>query len=180
MKKISFISNVDFRVTSLMLKIRDIIKPREVVLKEVKIEPGFHVLDFGCGPGSYSICAGRLVGDGGKIYATDIHPLALKSVRKKAGKAGLKNVETVLTNGKTGLSDGSVDVVMLYDVFHHLREPEALLKEFHRVLKPGGLLSFSDHHMKEADIVSSVTNSGLFKLLETNKYTFGFGKSRQF
>lgn len=171
---------MDFRATSLMLKIRDIIRPREDILKEVKMGPGSRVLDFGCGPGSYSICAGKLVGDGGKIYAADIHPLALKSVRKKAERAGLNNIETILTNGKTGLSDGSMDVVFVYDVFHHFKDQEAYLREFHRVLKPGGLLSFSDHHMKESDIVSAVTNSGLFRLLETNKYTFGFGKSRQF
>lgn len=176
MKKSNIVSIIDFKMLSLLISIRDFIKPRENILKEVKIKPGFCVLDYGCGPGSYSVCAGKIVGKKGKIYAADIHPLALKSVRKKAERAGLGNIETILTNGKTGLSDNSIDVVLLYDVFHHFSEPEAFLKEFHHVLKPEGLLSFSDHHMKEAKIISSVTNSGLFTLMESNKHTFSFNK----
>lgn len=169
-------SNLDFRIMSLMLSIRDLIRPRKSVLKEVNIKPGFRVLDYGCGPGSYSICAAGLVGEKGRVYAADIHSLALESVTRRAKAAGIDNIETIRTSCETGLPDGSMDVVMVYDVFHHFNESERLLGEFHRVLKPGGVLSFSDHHMKEEKIIRAVTKSGLFKLIKSNKHTYSFGK----
>lgn len=38
----------------------------------------------------------------------------------------------------------------------------ALLRELNRVLKAEGILSFSDHHMKESDILSLVSGESLF------------------
>lgn len=61
----------------------------------------------------------------------------------------LANVETIHSDCKTGLPDNSVDAVLLYDTFHDLSDPDGVLEELHRVLKPDGILSFSDHHMKK-------------------------------
>ena len=77
----------------------------------------------------------------------------------------MKNIEIIYSNCKTGLPDNSIDVVLLYDVLHELNKPNEVLKEIHRVLKSNGILSVSDHHMKENEIISKVTNRGLFKLL---------------
>jgi hypothetical protein len=49
-----------------------------------------------------------------------------------------------------------------------------VLTELRRVLKPAGLLSFSDHHMKEGEILSGITETGLFRLSEKGKKTYGF------
>ncbi len=54
------------------------------------IKPGTHVLDYGCGPGNYTIVAAELVGPSGKVYAVDIHPLAIREVQNKADIKGLK------------------------------------------------------------------------------------------
>jgi len=70
-------SNFDFKFMSLGYKFRDLFLPRLNILEEVGIKPGFHVLDFGCGPGSYIIPLAKLVGESGKVYAMDIHPLAI-------------------------------------------------------------------------------------------------------
>jgi len=72
-----------------------------------------------------------------------------------------------------------VDVVLLYDTFHDLSHPSGVLEELHRVLKPNGFLSFSDHHMKENEIVSKVTNKGLFRLSRKGKGTYSFSKVGQ-
>lgn len=85
-------------------------------------------------------------------------------VRKIVANNQLTNVETILSNCKTGLPDDRIDIVLLYDIFHDLRDPNMVLNELHRILKPTGILSFSDHHMKENEIVSNVTKSG-FRLL---------------
>jgi ubiquinone/menaquinone biosynthesis C-methylase UbiE len=148
------------------------------ILKEVGIKPGFHVLDYGCGPGSYVIAAAELVGKSGRIYALDISPLAIQMVRNVASKEGLTNVKTICSNCRTGLPNNSVNVVLLYDIFHSLGDPNGVLEELHRVLKASGILSFSDHHMRENEIVSKVTNRGLFGLLKKGKKTYSFVKEK--
>jgi ubiquinone/menaquinone biosynthesis C-methylase UbiE len=168
--------NWDFKLMSLTYKFRDLFLPRMNILKEVGIKPGFHVLDYGCGPGSYIIPLAELVGKSGKIYALDIHPLAIQMVQNIASKRQLANVETICSDCKTGLPDNSLDVVLLYDTFHDLSDPNGVLEELHRVLKPNGFLSFSDHHMKENEIVSKVTNRGLFRLSRKGKRTCSFLK----
>ena len=169
-------SNFDFRFMSLGYKFRDFFSPRRDVLKEAGIKPGFHVLDYGCGPGSYIIVTAELVGKSGKIYALDIHPLAIQMVQNIVSKRQLTNVETICSDCKTGLPDNSVDVVLLYDTFHVLSDPNGVLEELHRVLKPSGILSFSDHHMEENKIVSKVTNRKLFRLSRKGKRTYSFLK----
>jgi len=85
-------------------------------------------------------------------------------------------VETILSDCQTGLPDKALDAVLLYDAFHHLSAPEAVLKELNRVLKPAGILSFGDHHMKESEIVSRVTNGRLFRLSRKGQRTYTFLK----
>ena len=169
-------SNLDFKFMALGFKFRDFFLPRRNILKEVGIRPGFYVLDYGCGSGSYITAAAELVGKSGKMYALDIHPLAIQMARSIASKKQLTNVETICSDCETGLPDNSVDVVLLYDTFHDLGDPNGVLEELHRVLKPNGILSFSDHHMKEYEIVSKVTDKGLFKLLRKGKRTYSFLK----
>jgi ubiquinone/menaquinone biosynthesis C-methylase UbiE len=145
-------------------------------VKEAGIEEGFHVLDYGCGRGSYVRAVSEVVGESGKVYALDIQPLAVESVKKIAEKRGLANVETILSDRKTGLPDESLDVVLLYDTFHDLVDPNGVLEELNRVLKPDGVLPFSDHHMKEHEIISKITNRGLFRLLRKGERTYSFLK----
>ena len=171
-----FVSNVSFKLMALTLRVRDFIRPRTVLLEEAGIRPGFRVLDYGCGPGSYLEPLSRLVGPSGKIYALDIHPLAIQEVQKRASRKGILNVKTIQSDCNTGLPDNSVDVVLLYDVFHDLSQPDEVLRELHRVVKPGGGLSFSDHHMKERDILETFAHSGLFKLSVQGKKTYSFRK----
>jgi len=169
-------SDLDFRSMSLTYKFRNFFIPRKKILQEVEIKPGFHVLDYGCGPGSYIVPLAKLVGNTGKIYALDIHPLAIQRVQNIASKKGLTNLEAIYSDCKTGLPDNSVDAVLLYDIFHDLDAPNEVLRELHRVLKPNGILSFSDHHMKGNEIVSKISNGGLFRLLRKGKRTYGFLK----
>lgn len=167
--------DVHFRLMALSFAIRDLLLPRRNVLRDVKIEPGFRVLDYGCGSGSYIPGVAELVGLSGKVYALDIHPLAIEKVRRMAANKHLTNVEAICSDCETGLPGQSIDMVLLYDTFHDLAEPNKVLEELHRVLKPRGLLSFSDHHMKEKEIRSRVTEAGFFTLLTRGKRTYTFG-----
>jgi ubiquinone/menaquinone biosynthesis C-methylase UbiE len=165
-----------FRVMAFTFKVRDFFKPRRDVVKEVGIKDGFRVLDYGCGSGSYVTAVAELIGKSGRIYALDINPIAIRMVKKIAAKKQLQNVETIISDCKTGLPDDGIDVVLMYDTFHDLAEPNMVLEELHRVLKPNGILSFSDHHMKENEVISKMTNKGLFRLIRKGERTYSFVK----
>ncbi len=68
--------------------------------------------------------------------------------------------------------------VFLYDIFHMLSDKKGVLSEIHRILKDNGILSFSDHHMKEKDILLAMEEIGLFKLSKKNKNTYCFIKKK--
>ena len=113
-------SMMGFRFMCFAFKIRDFLSPRIHVLEEVGIRPGSVVLDYGCGCGSYILPLSSIIGSAGKIYALDIHPSAIEAVKALGVKNNLKNVETILSDCQTGLPDQSVDIVLLYDIYHHL------------------------------------------------------------
>ena len=169
-------SDWGFRLMALEFKVRDFLRPRGNILKEVGIKPGYRVLDYGCGPGSYIKPVAQMVRDTGKVYALDAHPLAIKMVQDMISRKHLKNVETILSECPTGLPDSSLDIVLLYDTLHDLADPNCVLEEIYRTLKNDGILSLSDHHLEEAEIVSRITEKGKFKLTSHREKTLSFAK----
>jgi len=169
-------SDLDFKIMAVCFSIRDKLKNPMKKVEKAGIKTGERVLDYGCGTGSYSIAAAEVIGPSGKIYAVDIHPLAIKKVKKKAAKKGLTNLNTILTECKTDLEDKSIDVVICFDTLHALENLKENLKEFHRVLKPNAILSVDDHHSKEQEIISKIQENGLFNLLVKKEKILNFIK----
>ena len=167
--------NLNFRVISFILKIRDVFYPPKYILKDVEIRPGVCVLDFGCGPGSYSIAMAELLAGTGKVFALDIHPIAIEQVKQTAKKKKLANVKTILSDCETGLPSNSVDIVLLYYTFNDLENPNEVLHELYRVLKPQGILSFSEYNVKK--ISPRLEKKELFELQKKNEITHTFLKT---
>jgi ubiquinone/menaquinone biosynthesis C-methylase UbiE len=98
------------------------------------------VAEFGCGYGTFTIPAAKIIK--GTIYAIDIEKEMIALTQQEARKSHLRNVKTVLrdfiTQG-TGLKDESVGYVMLFNILH-IEQPEILLKESYRILRPQGKL----------------------------------------
>ena len=139
----------------------------EEVLRVVRIEAGATVLDFGCGAGKFSLVAARLVGRKGRVYALDVKESLLTALVRRAKFEGLTQLETVLCDGqagRTGLPDGSVDAVLLYDVLQLIEDQEALLRESRRVLKSGGVLSVFPMHVGRERLFELVETIGGFAL----------------
>ena len=166
--------NIGFKLMSAFFILRDKFSNPMKKITKAKVKKGDYVLDYGSGPGSFSLTAARVVGDSGKVYAADIQPLSAKNIHKKMLKDGIKNIETITTDCSTGLNDNSIDVILCFDMFHMLKDQKKILKEFNRVLKPNGNLSLDCHHMKE--IESKVVGTGLFTLVEKIDKTYNFTK----
>jgi ubiquinone/menaquinone biosynthesis C-methylase UbiE len=75
-----------------------------------------------------------------------------------------------------GLENNSIDVVICFDVMHDIEDKNMLLKEFHRVLKPNGYLSFDDHHYSEDEILKIFSSGELFELEEQIDKIYNFKK----
>lgn len=99
-----------------------------------------NVLEFGCGYGTFTLPAARRIS--GMVTALDLDPAMLEATRLNAQKACLDNIECKLrdfcTDG-SGLQDGAVDYVMLFNILH-VDDPVSLLQEVRRNLQQGGLL----------------------------------------
>jgi len=161
-------------VETLFFRARDLLQPPREKLKEAELRPGWRVLDFGCGVGGHSIAAAKLVGEAGHVFAADIKPHMVEQVKKRTAGRGLANVTGILTDCSTGLADKTIDAVLLYDVFHDLERPDQVLDELARVLRPGGTLSFSDHHLKDKEIITGMTSGGKFRPARRERLTWTF------
>ena len=172
--------NIRLRVEYFLLGLRDrfgIPFRPEKEIKKLDLRRGQRVLDYGCGIGSYTFPAAKLVGEKGKVYALDRQPLAIKRIEEKARREGLHNVDTILSDEDTGLPDESVDVVLLYGVLPEIERKESLLRELYRVLKPGGYLSTHFcFRMKKDRIIEIVEGSKLFTLREQKGHILNFLK----
>jgi ubiquinone/menaquinone biosynthesis C-methylase UbiE len=165
-------SAIGFRMMTLMYWVRDLLQDPRRILDTAQLREGMRVADYGCGPGSFTIPAAQLVGDGGKVYAIDIHPLAISSVRERASKKGLPNVEPILVQGyDTGIGASSIDRVLLIDTIHRIEDPGALFRELRRILKPDGLLFMHKGHMSMSEQRTLVEGSGLFEVTESQGLT---------
>jgi len=151
--------------------------PPTKILDRIGIQAGAIVLDFGAGSGSYSIPAAQLIGPTGKVYAADIHPLAIKEIRQKAEIKGIKNIHTILTDYETKLPDSSIDVVLLFYVLHDFKNPDSIIRELDRILKPNGVLAVVDHKFDKDKVVSTISHvTSALKLRDTGEKN---GKSKE-
>lgn len=148
------------------------------LLNAAGLKPGQKVLEVGCGPGFFTIPAAKIVGEKGKVYALDVNPVAVETVRRKIMENNLKNVKIMLADAsETGLPDESIDVAFLFGVIHALKDVDAVMREMHRILKVKGILSVQKSWWSEKRLLDAVTKNNLFSFREKNSRVFKFEKS---
>jgi len=105
------------------------------------IEPGDHVLDLGCGPGTITQGLAEQVFPG-RVIGLDADAEQLETARRLA--VGLEIMNAQFTGGsayRLPFREASFDLVFSHALLDHLGQPVEALREVHRVLKPGGLLA---------------------------------------
>lgn len=106
---------------------------------------GQTVADVGAGEGEIGFAVAAVVGEGGKVYLTELDAKKRKGLEKEVQKRGLKN--TVVVQGaekETNLPDACCDAIVLRRVYHHFTAPMEMDASLLRALKPGGELAVID------------------------------------
>ncbi len=164
------------RVTS-RAAARVFLNPGEL-LRTLDIPPGSEVADFGCGAGYFTIPLARLVGEHGTVHAIDVRGEPLEALVGRAKLEGIYAIQTRRADLEaprgSGLADASQDLVLLANILFQVRDRAAVVREAHRVLKPGGRFVAIEWHA-EAPLARSsaspATQTDVRSLAETVGFT---------
>jgi arsenite methyltransferase len=108
------------------------------------LPPGAQVLDVATGTGWAAMAAAQHVGRTGRVLGVDLAPELLERARQKVAAAGLTHVEFREGDAqRLDLADQCFDVVLCASALFFIPDMLAALREWHRVLKPGGQVGFS-------------------------------------
>lgn len=101
---------------------------------------GRSLLDFGCGDGQLSLFLGTTRSPE-RIVGVDLIPASIERARIQAEHASLNCPVSfrVGSAARIPVDDQSVDTVLAFDCLEHVMEPLAILREWYRVIRPGGV-----------------------------------------
>lgn len=109
------------------------------MVRHAGVASGMAVLDLACGTGQPALPVARRVGPKGRVVATDVDPAMRAATERRAGEAGLANVEVREMNmHELHFPDASFDAVTMGFALMFSPEPVKIAAEIRRVLKPGG------------------------------------------
>lgn len=125
----------------------------EAMIRDAGLQLGWHVLDAGCGGGSFLPLMSELVGSTGRITALDLAPENIAIVEQRIAEGQFVcPIDTKLsTITELPFADDTFDAIWCANVVQYLTKTEfhQAAAEFYRVLKPGGLLA-----LKEVDLTA--------------------------
>jgi precorrin-6B methylase 2 len=153
-----------------------------LLVRSLKLKPGMVVADIGAGSGVISMLMAEQILPDGKVMAVDIQQEMLDRLVANCKKRGVTNV--VPGKGKVkspNLKPGSVDLIILVDVYHEFEFPYEMTQEMSKSLKPGGRIAWVEyrkedrtvpiklvHKMSEAQVKREASQEGLgLKFVET-------------
>ena len=112
----------------------------DLLVKELKLEPGMTIADIGAGSGYLSRRMAPLVAPG-RVYAVDVQPEMVELLRKLALQPSFSNIvpsRSAVDN--VNLPAASLDLAILVDVYHELAFPYEVMRSLVAALKPHGRL----------------------------------------
>jgi ubiquinone/menaquinone biosynthesis C-methylase UbiE len=118
------------------------------ILKELHVKEGDRVIDYGAGPGHWSIPAAKIVGKSGTVLAIDNNICILEILKSKAEIQKLTNIEIEeinLEKEKTQ-SKEKADLIIIANILHLIRNKEKLLERAYDLLTEKGKILVLDWH----------------------------------
>jgi arsenite methyltransferase len=132
------------------------------LLDEAKLGFGMTLVDIGTGEGAVAFRAIERVGPSLRVILTDISTPLLQRAQARAAQLGVLSQCTFITcgaDGLTGIGDESVDIVASRAALAYVADKVSALKEFHRVLKPGGRISLAEPIFQDEGFEACVLRS---------------------
>jgi ubiquinone/menaquinone biosynthesis C-methylase UbiE len=111
----------------------------ETVLKNVGVAKGMTMVDFGSGPGFFTIPMAKATGEKGLVYAVDSNFTMLNALKENITKSGVDSKIVEIINSDVshmGIPKGSVDIVLFANVLHEVGDRKAFFQEVKRISKP--------------------------------------------
>jgi predicted methyltransferase len=124
---------------------RDEWQKPELVVAAAGITGGQVVADIGAGTGYFGGHLSHAVGASGKVLALDVNPNLVEHMRRRFHETKLNNVEArLLRHDDPGIEPGSVDRVLIVDLWHHLQDRVVYGRKLRAALRPEGRLLVID------------------------------------
>jgi ubiquinone/menaquinone biosynthesis C-methylase UbiE len=113
----------------------------EKIFSAIGLSAGMVFVDIGCGEGYFALPAARQVGPCGKVYAADINADAVAALLEQAANDGLGNLSAeVKAAEETVVCEGCADIVFFGIDLHDFTNPELVIRNAKKMLKPSGRL----------------------------------------
>jgi ubiquinone/menaquinone biosynthesis C-methylase UbiE len=124
-----------------------------LMVKSLKLKPGMVVADIGAGSGVISMLIAEQIGDDGKVMAVDIQDKMLARLKDNCKKKGITNIVPVKGTVKSpNLKPGTVDLIIMVDVYHEFNFPYEMTKELAKSLKEGGRIVWVEYRMEDRTV----------------------------
>ncbi len=127
---------------------RDTWQQPDLVIAALELAPAMIVADIGAGTGYFTMRLAKQVPQG-QVIATDIEPDMIRYLKDRAAREGVANIRAELTPpADPKLAEGSIDRVLVVDVWHHLGDRVAYAKALARGIKPDGMIAVVDFKLE--------------------------------
>jgi protein-L-isoaspartate O-methyltransferase len=125
----------------------------DLLLAELKLQPGMVVADIGAGSGYHVRRMADVVGKTGKVYAVDVQPQMVQMLSAIAREARYNQVKPVLSSvDNVKLPPASIDLALMVDVYHELEFPFEVMRSLVAALKPGGRVAFVEYRAEDPNV----------------------------